>query len=266
MIGRNGAGRAAGRSAAWWRRLASGLLLAAVCAGPGAAQEWADRFDAGLRQYEAEEYDAARESFADALAAGGDGAAVHYNLANCHFKTGSLGPAIYHYRRALKLAPRDEDVRANLEYARFLALDQIDDEQAPTDRRVELWLDRLTPAEAFLAPMVLFVLAGLAALAWQFSPRGGTRWRRTAFVLLGLWAVALTAAAAVTARSREHAEAVVLAPEIEVRNGPGETFETAFVLHEGAEVVVEGERGDWMEISLPGDLRGWLPTDAMARL
>jgi hypothetical protein len=51
-----------------------------------------------------------------------------------------------------------------------------------------------------------------------------------------------------------------------VRNGPGENFETAFVLHEGAEAVVEGERGAWTEISLPGDLRGWISADLIARL
>jgi uncharacterized protein YraI len=61
-------------------------------------------------------------------------------------------------------------------------------------------------------------------------------------------------------------EAVVLAREAVVRNGPGENFETAFVLHEGAEAVVEGERGAWTEISLPGDLRGWISADQIARL
>ena len=67
-------------------------------------------------------------------------------------------------------------------------------------------------------------------------------------------------------RSLHSGRAVVLARETVVRNGPGDTFATAFVLHEGAEVVVEGERGSWTEISLPGELRGWIATDQIGRL
>jgi hypothetical protein len=31
-------------------------------------------------------------------------------------------------------------------------------------------------------------------------------------------------------------------------------------------VVVEGQRGAWTEIALPGDLRGWIPASDIARL
>jgi uncharacterized protein YgiM (DUF1202 family) len=85
-------------------------------------------------------------------------------------------------------------------------------------------------------------------------------------VLLVLWAVCLGGAWTIERRAGRIDEAVVLARESTVRNGPGASFETAFVLHEGAEVVVEGERGDWTEVSLPGDLRGWIPEEAIARL
>jgi uncharacterized protein YraI len=58
----------------------------------------------------------------------------------------------------------------------------------------------------------------------------------------------------------------VLPREAQVLSGPGDSFDTAFVLHEGAEVVVEGQRGSWTEISLPGDLRGWISTEWIAIL
>ncbi|GJM45025.1 MAG: hypothetical protein DHS20C21_18670 [Gemmatimonadota bacterium] len=199
------------------------------------------------------------------LATGVDDAAVHYNLANARFKAGRLGFAIWHYRRALALAPRDEDIRANLEYARFLALDSIDP-AAPTDTKVQGWLDRVTSEEMIRLPVALWVLAGLAAVAWQLATGARRMWSRALVVLLVLWAASLVLTAVVHQRVSSHNEAVVLARETTVRNGPGETFDTAFVLHEGAEVVVEGERGSWTEISLPGELRGWIATDQIARL
>jgi tetratricopeptide (TPR) repeat protein len=244
------------------------LLLPALPAPADAAAPEAvvARFERGIALYEQEDFDAAAEAFEEVLAAGAEDAAVHYNLANSYFKSGRLGLAIFHYRRAHVLAPRDEDIAANLEYARFLALDSIEEEGTRTDLKVESWLDRVTPAEAFRVPLVLWLLAGAAAVLWQLAPAGTRLWRRSAAALAVLWALSLAVAITVEVRSTGGEEAVVLAPEIPVRNGPGESFDTAFVLHEGAEVVVEGDRGGWTEISLPGDLRGWIDTDAIARL
>lgn len=232
----------------------------------GSASESADGLlERGLALYEAGDYPGAVDVFNEVLAAGVDDPVVHYDLANAWFKTGRLGFAIYHYRRAHALAPRDEDVNANLEYARFLALDSIT-EEARTDTRVEGWLDRITPEEASRVPAVLWILAGLAAVVWQLRPSPSRLWRRSATVLVLLWAGSMVLGVAAWRRSAGLHEGVVLAREVVVRNGPGDSFETAFVLHEGAEVVVEGERGSWTEVSLPGELRGWLPSDQLARL
>ena len=89
-------------------------------------------FERGVELYEQGEFEAAVEVFRGILATGVDDPVVHYNLANAWFKAGRLGRAIYHYRRAHALAPRDEDITANLECARFLALDGVEGE-ARTD-------------------------------------------------------------------------------------------------------------------------------------
>ena len=43
---------------------------------------------------------------------------LHGNLANLHFKTGSLGFAILHYRKALHLNPDNPELKANLAHVR----------------------------------------------------------------------------------------------------------------------------------------------------
>jgi len=44
-------------------------------------------------------------------------AALYYNLANAYFKKGELGKALLYYNRASRIAPGDEDIRHNQEYA-----------------------------------------------------------------------------------------------------------------------------------------------------
>jgi len=243
----------------------AGVLLARP---PAAFAEESARalLERGLAAYEKGEFERASEDLERLLAQGIDDPVVHYDLGNAKFKTGRLGAAIWHYRRAHALAPRDEDVAANLEYARFLALDRIEGEEARTDRRVEGWLDRVTPGEAFRLSGILWALAGIAATLWQLDARRRDFWRRLAATLAAGWVVMFAGAWAVRHRAASVREAVVLAREAEVRSAPGPTFPTAFVLHEGAEVVVEGARGEWTEISLPGDLRGWIESRRIATL
>ena len=251
-------------------RLAAALAGTILLPGGVAPSHAADSASAllmrGLSSYEKGDYEAAATDFEELLDQGHDDAIVHYDLGNACFKLGRLGRAIWHYRRAHILAPRDTDVQANLEYARFLALDKIEGEGAATDRRVEGWLDRITPREAFRLAAVCWVLAGLAGVAWQLSPRGAVAWRRVATAAAVVWGVLFGAALYLQHRAGSMQEAVVLAREATVRNAPGAGFPTAFVLHEGAEVVVEGARGEWTEISLPGDLRGWVETTKISRL
>jgi tetratricopeptide (TPR) repeat protein len=246
--------------------LVAALLVLAWPAGAAAESESARAmFEQGLARYEEGDYEGAVDAFSRIVAAGVDDAAVHYNLANSYFKSGRLGFAIYHYRRAHALAPRDGDIAANLEYARFLALDALE-EGARTDLRVESWPDRVSSEEVFRLSAALWILAAVAAILWQILAQGELFWRRSMMVLAILWAVSFAAAWAVGYRASRVDEAVVLPPEARVLSGPGDSFDMAFVLHEGAEVVVEGQRGSWTEISLPGDLRGWISSEWIARL
>ena len=218
-------------------------LFVALSAPAAPAQEAAQAvYERGLKLYEEGDYDGAVDEFSAILATGIDDPSVHYNLGNAWFKSGRLGLAIWHYRLAHRLAPRDEDIAANLEYARFLALDQVEGD-AQTDLPVERWLDRVTADEAWRLSAIFWILAGVAGVVWQLAFRAGAAGRRSFVVLVALWALSFAGAWSLDRRAHRMNEAVVLPREAVVRIGPGESFETAFELHEGAEVVVEGERG-----------------------
>jgi tetratricopeptide (TPR) repeat protein len=99
-------------------------LFAALClSGAGAQQgespgtDPAGALEAGDAAYQRGDFAGARDQYLAAIRQGLDGARVLYNLGNAYYRTGKIGRAIACYERAATLAPRDDDVRANLERA-----------------------------------------------------------------------------------------------------------------------------------------------------
>ena len=75
------------------------------------------------------DYHAAAEIYEGILAQGLSSVKLYYNLANAYFKEGQLGKSILFYRRALRLAPGNDDIRYNLSVAEARTKDNI--EQIP---------------------------------------------------------------------------------------------------------------------------------------
>jgi len=57
--------------------------------------------------------------------------------------------------------------------------------------------------------------------------------------------------------------AVVLDPAVEVLAGPGENNASLFTVHEGLTLTIRAERPDWVQVSLPNGLNGWIPRTAL---
>ena len=103
-------------------------LLLILYTLPALASE--SHFEKGNQAYDLKQYENAVTEYRQLLDANRTSAAVHFNLANAYHQISrerddeqvrgatQLGWAIYHYRTARLLAPRDVDIRTNLELAR----------------------------------------------------------------------------------------------------------------------------------------------------
>jgi uncharacterized protein YraI len=60
--------------------------------------------------------------------------------------------------------------------------------------------------------------------------------------------------------------AVVLDATVEVLAGPGESNPALFTVHEGLTLEVRGERREWVQVSLPNGLNGWIPSRSLGRV
>jgi tetratricopeptide (TPR) repeat protein len=219
------------------------------------------------RLYEEGEFTEAAARYQALVDAGVQDGRLYYNLGDAHFKAGDLGRAILNYRRAQRLLPRDGDVAANLELARAQTLDRIEVEnEGAIIKLVRRLIGWTTLDEAAIAALLLWIaLCGLVtgAIIWRGRRRALLYVAGVVAILLFLGALSIGIK---LLDERGRPPAVVVAPEVAVRSGPGDDYLTEFTLHAGAEVRLVERRGGWMRIALPGDLQGWAPSEAVAEL
>ena len=237
--------------------LLAALPLAAAAQGPGDVEAMA----ASNALYEDRRYEQAARSYQQLADKGYDDPALYYNLGNAYFKQGDLGRAILNYLRAERLAPRDDDVKANLDFARGQTLDVLETGEAPFVRFVTGLLFRFTTGELGAAALASWLLFSACLLLAIVGPRRCLSWARpaaaAAAVLLLLGGGSLAGRLYFDSASRE---AVIVAEEVDVVSGPGSRYNPEFTLHAGAETGLVERRGAWARIALPGgSLQGWVP-------
>lgn len=240
----------AGSQRRWWcaaLAVLAGVLAAGAAAGPDGAFEEANRL------YEEGQYTNAAVAYAALLADGRGPAALHFNLGNAQFKAGRVGLAIYQYRLALRQAPRDPDIRANLQFARGSVQGG-----GWQPGRWERWLTRLTLDEhTALAAGLFWAWLGLL-IAGQLRPRVWRNLRGLAMAAAGLSLVAVVGVLASLRLAVASPMAIVVSPESAVRYGPLEESRSAFVLRDGAEARVLDRKNDWLQILDHQQRTGWV--------
>jgi len=242
------------------------LLALALLALPTWATTPESAFGEANKAYEEGRYDEAAERYLALLNYRIEDPRLEYNLGNAEFKRGRLGYAILHYERARRLAPTDPDILANLEYARARTFDRVESEPLPAAVRwVYRLQDRLGPDRQAWGLVTLVWIAAVL-LAWGLARPG--RWSAAyGWTLAGLLlAGTLTAVSWSMTYQRLEGRplAVVLVPSADVLAGPGLNNATLFTAHEGLTVEVRGElREEWIQVSLPNGLGGWIPRDAV---
>ncbi len=244
------------------RALRCAMVTVAFLLVPAGGRAQQGFFEEGNRRYQEGDYQGALESYLSIRDAGYESGELYYNIGNTYFKLGNLGRSIVNYERALKLMPRDDDARVNLELARSLAADEI----TPLPgfwlfRAIDWWVHALPRTWLLLvvAAAYLFGSAGIVAhvLGYgQLIVRWGRRLAIAGGVMVGLLGINL---AAVELQIGEPLEAVVLTEEVLVQSAPSEDRSLqVFVIHEGTKVRIDQHSGEWAEIVLADGKVGWV--------
>lgn len=234
------------------------LVLTLSLAGADATEAWVE----ANRAFRQNDFATAVTRYEELLVAGYDGADLHYNLGNAQLREGHLGRAIASYLAASARAPRDEDVRGNLGFARKASKDAVAPPEASAVlRTLFFWHYALSQRELVFALAAASLAFWTALFIWRLRRRSAV-WR---VVALGLLAVlVLLGPSAATRALSPSIIAVVVSPEVDVHAGIGDAAVTRFRLHAGAEARVLDRQEGWARLELSDGKQGWVADSHVA--
>ena len=230
------------------------ILIAFLCAGKVLAADFAPDFSSANELYAKGKFAAAASAYETILQSGRVSPNLLFNYGNAEFKTGNLGKAIAAFRQAELLSPRDPEIRANLDFVR----NQVQGSNLRVGR-LQGWLGQLTLNEwtllAALAFWGTFLVLAARQLRPALAPRlsGATAW----LVFLTVFFVAVAGAQAVEHFTQRSA---VVTGDAVTRSGPFDDAQNAFAVHDGAELSVLDQHGDWVQVTDGSGKIGWLST------
>ncbi len=251
------------------------LALFLLCASTGVAH--ADLFAEANADYAAQRYEVAIKKYEDLAKGGLRHETLYYNLGNALFRSAqqgqpeTLGRAILAYERALVLDPDMDDARYNLGVAREVVAARYGKDTvvgaggAPLWIRVAEWVPFRAALWGFLVLDVL-LFAGLIALRFL-----STGFARTSIVVAMMFdGVAVLVVAALLFMSTLHRattdEAIVVADEVVMREGPDPTRRELPKLHAGHRLEVVNENHGWLRVRLANRMEGWVPKETVIQL
>lgn len=243
------------------------FLLYLVFAAPSISADHRDQlFEQGIKFFQDGEYGKAVQSFDEILGMGYESAGLYYNLGNSYYKIGENVRAILNYERALRLSPRDEDIRFNLSIANLNVIDKI--QEIPELFYVRYFNEFRSLFDirtlTFLTLGIYFLFFFLLIL-WLTKRLSIPRWVSKFFSILLLFLLLSFSFTFISKiqNMRNNVQAIVLSPEVDVRSAPSEDGTEIFTIHEGLKVKIIDNSGDWREIRLTDGKEGWLPAIEM---
>lgn len=192
---------------------------------------------------------------------------LYYNLGNCCFQQGDISCAILQYQRSLKLDPRDEDVKHNLDLARS----KIPDRVLPVERffLVE-WLVTIRDLAGLTSWAILSVL-----LFWVFALLIGYRiWYGRDLMPFARVIAALSLAGCLAAfgfamalrNSGTHHPMAVVMVDSRVYAAPSERSDEKLQIYAGETVGIIDSIDQLYKIELANTDQGWIPKGDLTKI
>lgn len=254
------------------RALTSSLiLLASSCGFFARAAEPAnfdELFRAGLAAEQSKDFEKATQLFRQAWDLDHRNTAAMTNLGLAEFQRGDKGRAIAWFRRSLAFDPRQTEAANGLKYA----LSQLEIKEIP--HRIETietlhedFLQSIFVRHVLGLTGLLLLVFGWFLIAWLGQRRRAIRADEPppAFPwtlgLLGTLFVVSVILLSLKLYDASLDRGTVVGKVVPVRSLPGENGVSLFELHEGFEVLIGDVNKDWVQVTYPGALTGWIPKE-----
>lgn len=233
------------------------------------AQSPGELFDKANKLYMEGEFEPAIEAYLEIETLGVESDDLFFNLGNSYYKLNEVAPSIYYYEKALKINPSHEDALFNLEFAKRMTIDAIEDlPMTFLQRFSEAVIEKLPFDSWAIIAVIASFLASFLFLLYHFSYSSRKKLFYFNTSILAVFVLILTVAFAFTSYDIEKKDktAIIFAASVEIKNAPSEGSEEVFELHEGTKVIVLDELDDWKKIKLADGKVGWIQKEHLLEI
>ncbi|OEG69346.1 hypothetical protein ATZ36_10105 [Candidatus Endomicrobiellum trichonymphae] len=185
---------------------------------------------------------------------------IYYNLSNAYYRNGNLGKAILNIEKALRLAPRDREIKNNTEYLNTVA-GLVRQKSFPDTFLQYFSLNEITAASPVIAILFLTALSLFVIKRKLILKKAAAVSVVFLIICIPLFALKVYNEIAVK-------EAIVLSTS-NIRSGPGENNSDIFTTPEGKIVSVVSKNGNWNNIKTESEnksLTGWIENSALGSI
>ena len=226
-------------------------------------------FEKANSAYQNGNYEVAINTYQQILDSGQTSAELYYNLGNAHYKMNHVAPSIYFYEKALQLDPKDEDITNNIEFARNMAIDDIEEVEKTG---MNQWINGLIATFSFSTWAVIAIVLSIGFviffLFYYFSAR--PLYKRLLFgaatLCFLLCVVSVIFAFQQESYIQDNQYAIIFQEEVDVRDEPNLRGDPSFELHAGTKARVLEDYQEWARIELANGAQGWVKNSAIRKL
>ena len=203
----------------------------------------------------------ALEKYDEIINTGYNSAELYYNIANTYYKLDEVAPSILFYKRTLKLDPSFDDAIFNLKMAKLKSVDKFD--TIPETFFFKFWKSFSSVFSIYQWSITAIVLAFITSIFFIiFLFNSSTTIKRFSFVI-SLSSIILMFTAVFISHQQDvwqkaNKQGVIMVENSYIKVAPDDNSEDSFILHEGTEIIVIDNVGDWLRIKLVDGKKGWI--------
>ena len=239
------------------------LIFILVISSHSFSDQIIEKFQAANARYNDSDYIGAIQLYEQIVSEKWQSGYLYYNLGNSYFRAGMLGQSIWAYNKALKLRPRYDNIKYNLEIAntKIKARVTLPPEFFFVDFYVQLknyytffeWL--------LLCGLVVFLSASFFMLSKVLILNSNVVKRLILILSFSALVLHLIAFDIFLEDSKE-THGIIIFDDVNAFSGPFQGESTRlFTLNEGTRVSVLQNQGSWVEIVLLSGEKAWIPIE-----
>ena len=194
---------------------------------------------------------------------------LFYNMANVFYKTNKVADAIYYYEKALHLEPNNKDILFNLEFAKRMTLDNIEELPKSISQKFrDAVVLKFTYNTWGIISVSFAFLFAILFLLYHFSY--STSVKRIYFITSGITVILVSLSLLFSYQNHKYVTstrtAIIFAQQTSVKSAPTKSSEVNFLLHEGTKVFVLESLDNWVKIKIADGKMGWIEEEDMKEL